>query len=142
MPRPGPRPPGDGGLALARALTRPERQVPGQAGSLPRPPLTDELDSELADPGQLVVFRRRLRRWTEMHRIGGNDAQAILIAVGEAVTDALKHGAPPVRVLGWTSGGLARAQVHDRGSRPIPATAGYRRPGPRRDHGYGLWIIR
>jgi anti-sigma regulatory factor (Ser/Thr protein kinase) len=98
--------------------------VPGQAGSLPRPPLTVELDSELADPGQLVVFRRRLRRWTEMHRIGGNDAQAILIAVGEAVTDALKHGAPPVRVLGWTSGGLARAQVHDRG---LPANPGHRR---------------
>jgi hypothetical protein len=57
-----------------------------QAGPLPRPPLTVELDSEVADPGQLVVFRRRLRRWTEMHRIGGDDAQAILIAVGEAAT--------------------------------------------------------
>jgi len=113
-----------------------------QAGPLPRPPLTVELDSELADPGQLVVFRRRLRRWTEMHRIGGDDAQAVLISVGEAATNALKHGAPPVRVLGWTADGLARVHVHDRGSRPIPATAGYQRPSPRRDHGYGLWIIR
>ena len=113
-----------------------------RTGLLPRPPLAVELDSELANPGQLVAFRRRLRRWTEMHRVGGDDAQAILIAVGEAVTNALKHGAPPVRVLGWTADGLARVHVHDRGSRPIPATAGYHRPSPELGHGYGLWIIR
>jgi anti-sigma regulatory factor (Ser/Thr protein kinase) len=136
-----------------RLLERGGREIPNgdyvepnsyvtQAEPLPRPPLAVDLDFVVADPGQLVVFRRQLRRWTEMHRIGGDDAQAILIAVGEAVTNALKHGDQPVQVLGWTADGTTRVHVHDRGSRPIPATAGYQRPSPELGHGYGLWIIR
>lgn len=113
-----------------------------RAGPLPRPPTAVQLDSQVTGPGQLVVFRRRLRRWSKMHLAGGDDAEGILIAVGEAVTNALKHGAPPVRVRAWTADGLARVHVHDRGSRSIPATAGYQRPSPGLDRGHGLWIIR
>jgi anti-sigma regulatory factor (Ser/Thr protein kinase) len=70
------------------------------------------------------------------------DADGVVIAVGEAVTNALEHGAPPVRVRAWTTDGLARVHVHDRGSRSIPATAGYHRPTPEFDRGYGLWVAR
>jgi anti-sigma regulatory factor (Ser/Thr protein kinase) len=112
-----------------------------RAGPLPGPPTAVQLDSEVTAPGQLMVFRRRLGQWAEM-LAGGDDALAILIAVGEAVTNALKHGAPPVRVRAWTADGLARVHVHDRGSRPIPATAGYQHPSPELDRGHGLWIIR
>jgi anti-sigma regulatory factor (Ser/Thr protein kinase) len=112
-----------------------------RAGPLPRPPTAVQLDAVVTVPGQLVVFRRQLRRWAEM-LAGSDDAQAILIAVGEAVTNALEHGVPPVRVRAWTADGLVRVHVHDRGSRTIPATAGYQRPSPQLDRGYGLWIIR
>ena len=54
-------------------------------------PTVVPLDSAVTAPGQLVVFRRQLRRWAEM-LAGSDDAQAILIAVGEAVTNALEHG--------------------------------------------------
>ena len=62
--------------------------------------------------------------------------------MGEAVTNALQHGAPPVRVRAWTVDGVARVQVHDRGRTPIPATAGYHRPPPGHGHGHGLWVAR
>jgi anti-sigma regulatory factor (Ser/Thr protein kinase) len=45
-------------------------------------------------------------------------------------------------VRAWIADGLVRVHVHDRGSRTIPATAGYQRPSPQLDRGYGLWIIR
>jgi anti-sigma regulatory factor (Ser/Thr protein kinase) len=62
--------------------------------------------------------------------------------VGEAVINALQHGAPPVRVRAWTVDGVARVQVHDHGRTPIPATAGYHRPPPGHGHGHGLWVAR
>jgi len=92
-------------------------------------------------PGELVVFRRLLRRWADLHEMG-EPAGDVMIAVGEAVTNALQHGTPPVRVRAWTADRLARVHVHDRGLAPIPATAGYHRPPPELDRGYGLWVAR
>jgi anti-sigma regulatory factor (Ser/Thr protein kinase) len=109
---------------------------------LPGPPAVAQLDSEVTAPGELVLFRRLLRRWAETHGMGGDDADGVVIAVGEAVTNALEHGAPPVRVRAWTADGLARVHVHDRGLTPIPATAGYRAPSPELDRGFGLWVAR
>jgi hypothetical protein len=74
------------------------------------------------------VFRRLLRRWAELHGMGDQDADDVVIAVSEAVANALQHRAPPVRVRAWADAGLARVHVHDRGRAPIPATAGYHPP--------------
>jgi anti-sigma regulatory factor (Ser/Thr protein kinase) len=112
-----------------------------RAGPLPPPPASVQLDYQVTGPGELVLVRRLLRRWAEIHGMGA-DADGVVIAVGEAVTNALEHGSPPVRVRAWTADGLARAHVHDRGSRLIPATAGYRRPSPELDRGHGLWLAR
>jgi anti-sigma regulatory factor (Ser/Thr protein kinase) len=107
----------------------------------PPPPAAVQLDLPVTGPGQLVMFRRLLHRWADLHGMGGH-AGDVVTAVGEAVTNGLQHGTPPVRVRAWTADRLARVQVHDRGLAPIPATAGYHRPPPEHDRGHGLWVAR
>jgi len=113
-----------------------------RCGPPAQPPAAVQLDSEVTGPGQLVVFRRWLRRWAEVQRINEDDADGVVIAVGEAITTALQHGLPPVRVRSWTADGLGRVHVHDRGSRSIPATAGYQHPSQERNRGHGIWLAR
>jgi anti-sigma regulatory factor (Ser/Thr protein kinase) len=113
-----------------------------QAEPLVRPPAAVQLDFEVTDPGELLWGRRLLRGWAEIRGMGGEDTDDVLIAIGEAVTNAVEHGTPPVRVRAWTADGLARVHVHDHGTTPIPATAGYRRPHHEFDRGYGLWVAR
>lgn len=108
----------------------------------PPPPATVQLDLTLTGPAELVEFRRLLRRWAKLHTGSARDADDVLVAVGEAVTNALQHGTPPVRVRAWTADDVARVHVHDRGLTPIPAAAGYHRPPPELGHGYGLWLAR
>jgi anti-sigma regulatory factor (Ser/Thr protein kinase) len=138
-----------------RLLDRRGREVPNVdyldpgsylSRSQPLPPLPPaaavHLDLAVADPGELVEFRRRLRQWASRHTRGDRDADDVLVAVGEAVTNALQHGLPPVHVRAWTASDLARVQVHDRGVSPFPAATGYHRPNLEANHGYGLWIAR
>jgi anti-sigma regulatory factor (Ser/Thr protein kinase) len=77
----------------------------------------------------------------------GRLADAILpdlvIGVSEAVSNAWRHGRPPVMVRIWTASGRMLVRVHDTGPGPgnplaglAPAWAG---PGL---HGAGLWLIR
>jgi anti-sigma regulatory factor (Ser/Thr protein kinase) len=110
--------------------------------SPPPPPAAVQLDLTMTSPAELAEVRRRLRRWAQLHTSDDRDADDVLIAAGEAVTNALRHGVPPVRVRAETADDQARVHVHDRGLSPIPATAGYHRPTPDLDHGYGLWIAR
>jgi anti-sigma regulatory factor (Ser/Thr protein kinase) len=115
----------------------------GPPPPLPPPlPAAVQLDLPVTDPGQLVVFRRLLRRWAELHEMGRRDADDVVSAVSEAVANGLQHGTPPVLVRAWTTDQWARVQVHDRGLTPIPATAGYHRPPLEANRGYGLWIAR
>ena len=107
----------------------------------PPPPAAVQLDLPVTGPDQLVVVRRLLRRWADLHGMGDH-AGDVVSAVSEAVTNGLQHGTPPVRVRAWTADGLARVHVHDRGLTPIPATAGYHRPPPELDRGHGLWVAR
>jgi anti-sigma regulatory factor (Ser/Thr protein kinase) len=112
-----------------------------RSGPPPPPPAEVQLDLPVTDPGQLVVVRRLLRRWADLHEMGEH-TDDVVSAVGEAVTNGLQHGTPPVRVRAWTADGLARVQVHDRGLASIPATVGYHRPPPEATRGYGLWVAR
>jgi anti-sigma regulatory factor (Ser/Thr protein kinase) len=100
------------------------------------------LDLTVTGPAELVDARRRLRHWATHHTRCRRDVDDVLVAGGEAVTNALQHGVPPVRIRAWTADDLARVHVHDHGSTPIPVTAGYHRPPPALDRGYGLWIAR
>jgi anti-sigma regulatory factor (Ser/Thr protein kinase) len=112
-----------------------------RSGPPPQPPAAVQLDLPVTVPGQLVVVRRLLRRWADLHEMGEH-ADDVVSAVSEAVANGLQHGAPPVRVRAWTADRLARVQVHDRGLASIPVTAGYHRPPPELDRGLGLWVAR
>jgi anti-sigma regulatory factor (Ser/Thr protein kinase) len=101
-----------------------------------------ELNLELTGPGELVRLRRLLGRWAAGRGLDGDDAQDVLIAVGEAVTNALQHGGPPVGVQAFTDGGAARVRVHNPGSAATFANAGYHRPSTAGEGGIGLWLAR
>lgn len=112
-------------------------------GARPAPvPQVVELDVELTGPGELARLRRLLGSWADGHAVKGDDAHDVLIAVSEAATNALQHGAPPVRVQAFTDGGAARVRVHNPGSAAVFATAGYHHPNTAGGGGIGLWVAR
>ena len=115
--------------------------VARSARYLPVPEVV-ELDVELTSAGELARLRRLLGRWVGGHGVEGDDGDDVLIAISEAVTNALQHGAPPVRVQAFKDGGVARVSVHNPGSAAVFATAGYHRPGTAGGGGIGLWLTR
>jgi anti-sigma regulatory factor (Ser/Thr protein kinase) len=130
------------GREVPNADYRQPRAYLARSQPSPPPPSVAPLDLTVTGPAELVDARRRLRHWATHHTRCRRDVDDVLVAGGEAVTNALQHGVPPVRIRAWTADDLARVHVHDHGSIPIPVTAGYHRPPPNLDHGYGLWIAR
>jgi len=133
-------------VVLPSGLYQPSRRYQDPAVFEPLPPDPDPLERlvpalVLADPS---AFQAR----QAVTSIGyGRLADAILpdlvIGVSEAVSNAWRHGRPPVMVRIWTASGRMLVRVHDTGPGPgnplaglAPAWAG---PGL---HGAGLWLIR
>jgi anti-sigma regulatory factor (Ser/Thr protein kinase) len=131
-----------GGRTIRNVEYLEPREYLARTGPPPRSPAAVQLDADVTGPGELVTLRRLLRAWADSQGMGGDDADAVLIAVGEAVSNALEHGAPPARVRAWTTDGVARVHVYDRGPGPIPPTAGYHGPSHELDRGLGLWVAR
>jgi signal transduction histidine kinase/DNA-binding response OmpR family regulator/serine phosphatase RsbU (regulator of sigma subunit) len=52
------------------------------------------VDAVVADPGELAGTRTRLREWLDTLDLTPDDAQRILLAVGEATANAVEHGSP------------------------------------------------
>jgi anti-sigma regulatory factor (Ser/Thr protein kinase) len=80
-----------------------------------------DLDAAAGGLG-LGMMRTRLRHWLEGHGVDGATAHDVLVAVGEACTNALEHAAvrapgahSPVRVEATMSRGCVRVRVVDRG---------------------------
>jgi anti-sigma regulatory factor (Ser/Thr protein kinase) len=67
--------------------------------------------------------------------------QQLLIAVSEAVTNALRHGRPPVRLRAWTGDGRAVVTVGDSGGGPTDPYAGLLPASNGSPGGLGLWLI-
>jgi anti-sigma regulatory factor (Ser/Thr protein kinase) len=71
------------------------------------------------------------------------EVERLVIAISEAVTNAILHGRPPVTVKVWASAERMVVTVHDRGEGPQGAQHGLV-PGPNAASGgggYGLWLI-
>jgi hypothetical protein len=71
--------------------------------------------------------------------MGRRDGDDVVSAVGEAVTNGLQHGTPPVRPGQPTSGPGCRCTPRpdtDPGQRRLPPAAS------KANLGYGLWIAR
>lgn len=128
-----------------------------QAGGVPRSPHGDTAPARTggsasrfartvsAEPGQLAVVRRELRAW--LASVGASDVLAddALIAVGEAVANAIEHayahprrGAVEIEVVaGPERPGVLDVTVRDRGAwRPSTETAADQ------DRGRGIAMMR
>jgi len=59
-----------------------------------------------ANPGVLFSFRHSLKAWLETAELGSGDADALLLAVHEAVANGIQHGSgSPVQVEGSAEDG-------------------------------------
>lgn len=76
-------------------------------------------------------------------RVPGRVLQDLLIGVTETVTNAQRHGRPPVTVRVWAAGDRVVVTVHDTGRGPADRLAGLvPMPGntPGQHLGMGLWV--
>lgn len=79
--------------------------------------------------------RSTLTRWRLPHLI-----DACMLAVSELVTNALRHGSPPIRMLLRRHPGDVRLDVHD--SDPAPIAAEPHHVSGQAESGRGLEIVR
>jgi anti-sigma regulatory factor (Ser/Thr protein kinase) len=101
------------------------------------PPATELVDRTAAEA------RRALTQATD-GRIPPAIQQDLLIGVTEAVTNAQRHGRPPVTVRIWAGPDRIVVTVHDTGHGPADRLAGLvPAPGstPDRRLGMGLWVM-
>ena len=98
--------------------------------SLPTPPLSLDLES---DPSQLAVLREELRPWLRAHGLDEQESQDVLVAVGEAASNAIEHPrdaqSAVIRVEGNVSGDELVIRVSDSGRWREQVEAGSRGRG-------------
>jgi PAS domain S-box-containing protein len=105
--------------------------------ALHAPPVGERFTLTLpAQPGELASMRALLRRWLGQADGTDEDVAEILIAAGEAATNAIEHGGndAPFEVAGVIDGDEVDLTVTDRGS--------WREKSPERGGGRGLALIR
>jgi anti-sigma regulatory factor (Ser/Thr protein kinase) len=92
---------------------------------------------DLADPLPAHA-RERVGALQAMAGLTEEDLNGLLLSVSEAVTNALVHGRPPVRLQAWAAPGRIVVTVTDRGPGPADPAAGLMPTvGP---GGLGLWL--
>ncbi len=132
-------------IVLPSGLRQPSPRYQDPAGFRPLRPDADPLESlapalVLTDPS---AFQARHAVTSIGHgRLADTILRDLVIGVSEAVSNARRHGRPPVTVRIWALSGRMLVRVHDTGRGPgdplaglSPAWAG---PGLR---GAGLWLI-
>ncbi|MFE9750207.1 anti-sigma factor RsbA family regulatory protein [Saccharothrix saharensis] len=97
------------------------------------PPLVD-----LIDPAPFTARRAVLA--ANRTRLTSDELDDLLLATTEVVTNALRHGRPPVRVRAWSDTDRLIVTVHDRGAGPDDPFAGLLPAADRSTGGFGLWL--
>lgn len=108
---------------------RPVAPDPLQAG----PPAV-----ELADP--TAARARAAVHAVDQGRLPADDLDDLVVAVSETVTNAQRHGVPPVRVRIWPGDDRIVVTVSDGGTGPRDPFAGLLPAGDGASGGLGLWI--
>jgi anti-sigma regulatory factor (Ser/Thr protein kinase) len=118
----------------------PERFMARRADVADDPVFASASDMELRDPAPAVA-RQAVGRLVTMARLDPEETGGLLVAVSEVVTNALRHGRPPVTVQAWVRPGRVVVVVHDLGHGPAEPFAGLLpvEPGAQIG-GLGLWI--
>ena len=111
----------------------------------PLPPDPDPLEDSvpaivMSDPSLAQV--RHVLTSIGRGRVPGTALEDLMFGVGEAVSNARRHGGPPVTARIWAGSGRIVVHVHDTGPGPADPLAGlvpvWARPGRRRG---GLWLM-
>lgn len=108
---------------------RPVRPDPIQR----KPPLV-----EFAEP-TAALARAAVHR-ADDGRLPADDVEDLVVAVSETVTNALRHGRPPVRLRLWAGADRIVVSVSDGGPGPKDPFAGLLPAGTGEQGGLGLWI--
>ena len=128
----------DGGRLPSRDYLDPRSYL-----SRPRPVLRDPLHHaapvcELIDPS--AARARQAVYDADPGRLGADDIDDLVIAVSETVTNAMRHGRPPVRMRVWVAEERMLVSVTDAGPGPRDPMAGLLPRTDRPAGGLGLWI--
>lgn len=100
------------------------------------PPMLD-----LVDPTPAAA-RRATRTAAEASLLTEEEVADMIYAVHEALTNALDHGLPPVRLRVWASPDRIVATITDQGPGPTNPYAGLLPPAPGHSGGpAGLWLV-
>lgn len=94
---------------------------------------------ELADPSPAGA-RRAVRHASRASSVSDAEVEDFLVAVSEAVTNAIFHGLPPVRLRLWTGPDWIVATVTDHGPGPSQPFAGLLPTTGSPSSGLGLWL--
>lgn len=98
-----------------------------------------------ADPGQVAVARRLLRRYLSGAdgAYPGDTHDLPVLLVSELVTNAILHAQPPVTLRAETDGQRLRVEVHDGTATPpvLHRQLGIDAGGPPPEHGRGLFLV-
>ncbi|SCG69043.1 anti-sigma factor RsbA family regulatory protein [Micromonospora halophytica] len=133
-----------------RTATADGRHLPNEAYTEPetylrepRPVPPDPLQRgaalvELGDPTPAQA-RAAVHAVATAH-LTADEVEDLSVAVSEAVTNALRHGLPPVRFRLWAGGGRVVVTVSDAGKGPSDPYAGLLPAPGATPGGLGLWI--
>lgn len=98
------------------------------------PPLVD-----LVNPAPAGA-RRAVREASRASRVSDAEVEDFIIAVSEAVTNAIRHGRPPIRLRLWSDPDRIVATVTDQGPGPSQPFAGFLPTTSTSSVGLGLWL--
>ncbi|MGQ9696566.1 MAG: ATP-binding protein [Armatimonadota bacterium] len=85
-----------------------------EATDFPEPP-EHGITAEVTQPSDITAARRLLRQWLAQNVPNVRDCDGVILAIGEAVTNAYKHAGGGV-LRTWSESGRVYARVTDSGS--------------------------
>ncbi|MEV6494207.1 anti-sigma factor RsbA family regulatory protein [Actinoplanes sp. NPDC051633] len=108
----------------------------------PVPPDPLQLTPPSADLADPVPGRARdAVRAADRGQVRPEEAEDLVVAISEAVTNAMLHGRPPVRVRVWAGPDRIVAEVADAGQGPKDPFTGLLPSDTTEPGGRGLWIV-
>lgn len=132
-------------IVLASGQYQPSHRYQTAAEFVPLPPDPDSLEQtvpaiEMADPSEARV--RHAVAGIAHGQLPDSTLQQLVIGASEAVSNAWRHGRPPVTVRIWAVSGRVVVRVHDTGPGPADPLAGLV-PAPTRPNleEAGLWLV-
>ena len=96
-----------------------------------------------AEPGQVAVARRLLRGYlAEQHSFAGAENHDVpVLLVSELVTNAIRHGEPPLELRAAARGAGVRVEVHDGAVDPPVLAPQAPADAPLPESGRGLYLV-